>query len=194
MKKIFAWGILWIILFTATITVNVAIAAENDVYYSSAWTGVVTCTKAGLRSVPDTRDEYQSYYLEIGGKKYTNVRNSDELQVVGQTGDGSWYIVRVLVECEAENCNEIVPMDLYIRSCFVKLNPCYLKLGRLTVVYAAPWEGVPAVGEKSKGTVMTVLAESQNWYCVQLADKTAGAGFIPKWDFAGEILTEKPAE
>ncbi len=190
MRKFFKFGIL-LILFTVLIAAT-AFADDTDVYFANSWTGVVTCTKAGLRAVPSIKAEYEPYYLEMNGKRYTNVRNSDELEVVGQTGDGSWFIVRVFAECESENCMVVAPADFYIRACFVKLNPCYLKLGQLTTISAAPWEGAPAVGEKSKNTVLTVLAESQNWYCVQLGERTAGSGFISKWNFNGEIYTEKP--
>ncbi len=190
MRKFIRLGI-FLVLFVGIVTVT-AFADNTDVYFANSWTGVVTCTKAGLRATPNIRAGYEPYYREMNGKKYTNVKNSDELEVVGQTADGVWYIVRALTECESENCMSIVPVDLYIRSCFVKLNPCYLKLGKLTVISSAPWEGAPAVGEKSKNTVLTLLAESQNWYCVQLGERTAGAGFISKLDFSGEIYTEKP--
>lgn len=128
--------------------------------------GTVTSTRASVRELPDTN-----------AKRYCYIQNGDEVSVLGEHGD--WYIV----DLQTLNLSEQPEQAYgYVLKKYLSFTLSQITLTNTVTLWADPWGSGIANGEKVKGTVLTVLSETDQYFCVQTNDGKAGSSFLKKSD------------
>lgn len=141
-------------LVTILVTGFNAVFANEAVAESVSWgDGYVISRNVSVRVAP-----------EESAKMIFSAKNGDVLNIVGE--NGSWYTIKLDDGTIA-----------YAHSAYIMLNPKVIYLCSGAPVYAAPSLTKKRVGYVSAGDMFVVIAETDNYYLVNL--RTA-AGYIPK--------------
>lgn len=155
-----------ILLFLLTITVLalpvLAYASEGDTYWDFPKSGVVLCNYASCRKAPSLSNQPERY----GG-----LSNGKQILVLGE--NSQFYIVDL---ASTGFANKGV---CYIYKKYILVDYNYITLKEDTVTWATPY-GNLANGEKSAGTRLLVIEETNDYVAVQLNEGKSGTGFIRK--------------
>ena len=122
--------------------------------------GIVTSTRVSVRK--DAKEK---------ASRICYLQNGDTVLIVGENSE--WYVVDLSSIGQGQGTG-------YALKKYINPDAYYIKLVKGVTLWSSPWETEHSNGYKDAGTVMLVLAEDSEWYCVQTCDSTAGSSFIKK--------------
>lgn len=148
------------LVFVSIFTMFAFYAVEAKADYK-AKEGIVTSSRVWVRDTPD----YNS-------KNYVTIHNGDKVKIIDEFGD--WYVIdKASIGGEGKG---------YALKQFIHVGAYEIEVDTTVILWADPWGSGVANGEKYSGTKFLVLAETEDYYCVQTTDDSAGSSFIKKSD------------